>query len=97
MGTVNIEGIDKVELIAALYANARPSGSEPDNHPLDRDNIRWGIDRGFGAPAEVNGRKLLCNINGPEMETREYNRHNGDGEAERIVARLRDSEWREKP
>ncbi len=89
MATVNITGISKVDLIQTLYANARPSGTEPDDKPLDRDNIQWGLDRGFGAPAEVNGRKLMCNMNGPEMDTQEYNRHNGEGEAERIVAELR--------
>lgn len=37
----------------------------------------------------LNGRSLKCDIAGPEMHTAAYNRDNGAGLAEEIVARLR--------
>lgn len=38
----------------------------------------------------LNGRSLKIDVGGPEMETVGYNRDNGQGAAEAIVARLRE-------
>ena len=51
---------------------------------------------GMGSPPGhfdyVNGRPLKINIAGDEMETWLYNRDQGEGKAEKIVAELRSQE-----
>lgn len=106
MSKVNIAGLDKAELFAALYNHAVPLGMgrlQYDPTPLtkeaaeklmglgdDATRMFPGISRGPSLYFDyVKGRPLKINLEGDELETSLYNRDQGDGAAERIVAELR--------
>lgn len=105
MSKVNIAGLDKVELFAALYNHAKPLGMgmlHYDPTPLTKEAAEklmgLGDDSsrmfpGMGRRAMyfdyVKGRPLKIDLSGDELETALYNRDQGDGAAERIVAELR--------
>lgn len=103
-GTVDIKGIDKAELLAALYNGSRPMGmgflrAQPGNMTTEeaREAIGAGDDhkRDFGAQRGglyfdyLHGRPLKIEIGGDTLRTALYNRDNGSGAAERIVSTLR--------
>jgi len=102
MGTVNIAGLDKAELLAALVNGAKPLGlgflHDTGAAMTKAEAQRW-VDEGRGhdmgipqAPMSfdyVCGRPIKCDISGNEMRTDLYNRDQGDGAAERVVASLR--------
>jgi hypothetical protein len=93
MSNINIAGIDKAALLAALYEHAVPVGmgmlhftpggmSTDDAQALIDGNPRLYFDY-------VRGRPLKVDLSGEEMFTGLYNRDQGEGAAESIVARLR--------
>lgn len=102
-GYVNIAGLDKAELLAALYNNAVPLGmgflrarsgkmsrEEAQTEWIDKNKSH---DVGIGGQYlyfdYVNGRPLKVDLSGNEMRTSLYNRDQGEGAAERVVAELR--------
>ncbi len=105
MAKVNIAGLDKAELFAALYNHAQPLGMgrlQYDPTPLTKESAQKLMEAGddssrmFPGFAKkglyfdyVKGRPLKINLEGDEMETSLYNRDQGDGAAEKIVAKLR--------
>lgn len=105
MSKVNIEGLDKAELFAALYNNAKPLGMGMLRYnptPLTKESaaelMGLGDDSarmfpGFKKPSlyfdYVNGRPMKINLEGDETDSWGYNRDQGEGEVERIVAELR--------
>lgn len=104
MSKINIAGIDKAELFAALYNHAKPLGMgmlHYDPTPLTKESAQelmgqgddtkrmFGMSRGGLYFDYVKGRPLKINLEGDEMDTWLYNRDQGDGAAERIVAELR--------
>lgn len=105
-GTVNIAGIDKAALLAALYNGSRPIGmghlraeaaamtpeeaAEYVGDPKTQDNGQSGRMRLFFD--YVKGRPLKVDLDGDILHTRLYNRDNGEGAAERVVAKLREAE-----
>lgn len=106
MSKINIAGIDKAELFAALYNHAKPMGMgflHFDPTPLDKESAEKLMARGDDSHAMfpgmstgralyfdyVKGRPLKIDLSGDEMDTYLYNRDQGDGAAERIVAELR--------
>lgn len=105
MSKVNIAGLDKVELFAALYNYAKPLGMgfmQYDPTPLTKEAAEKLMSAGddssrmFPGFAKkglyfdyVKGRPLKINLEGDEMDTYLYNRDQGEGAAEKIVAKLR--------
>lgn len=105
MSKINIAGIDKAELFAALYNHAKPLGMgmlHYDPTPLTKESAEklmgLGDDSarmfpGMGRRSMyfdyVKGRPLKIDLSGDELETALYNRDQGDGAAERIVEGLR--------
>ncbi len=104
MSKVNIAGLDKVELFAALYNYAKPLGMgmlHYDPKPLTKEAAAilmgqgddtqrmFGSSRGGLYFDYVKGRPLKIDLSGDELDTYLYNRDQGDGAAERIVAELR--------
>ncbi len=91
MNGLDITGIDKAELLAALYNNARPPG--PD----------WILFQNKGMTTceaaklleedtyfdYLAGRPLKINLKGNTLEPALYDRDQGQGECERIVESLR--------
>ena len=103
MSTVNIEGIDKVTLIQALHDGASTGRIPVPLEVLERRRLSRGDAQATVTMLEarradhcgkmridyLRARPLKCDIAGPEMHTAGYNRDNGQGAAEAIVAKLR--------
>jgi hypothetical protein len=86
-GTINIEGIDKAELLAGLYNNAKVQGlgflqatsgdlSINDAKALLKEATRFDY---------LNGRVMKIDIGRDEMYVSGYDRDNGLGAASRVV------------
>ncbi len=93
-GKVNIEGIDKADLVIALHARARAQGvgvfaDAGCKGRLDRKKIEEQLAEGYTYFDYVEGRVLKCSIKGPEMDTWLYNRDNGEEAAEGVIEGLR--------
>lgn len=105
MAKVNIAGLDKAELFAALYNHAKPLGMgrlQYDPTPLTKEAAQKLMEAGDDASRMfpgmsrrnmyfdyVKGRPLKIDLSGDEMETWLYNRDQGENAAEQIVAKLR--------
>ena len=111
MSMVDIRGLDKAELLAALYNHASPAGRgmararmphEKMTVEEARELLTKGDDvtRDLGIAAwlhsddelyfdYVHGRPLKVALGGDELDTRLYDRDQGAGEGERVVAELR--------
>lgn len=105
MSKINISGIDKAELFAALYNHAKPLGMgflHYDPTPLTKEAAQSLMEAGDDSSRMfpgmgrrslyfdyVKGRPLKIDLSGDEMDTYLYNRDQGDGAAERIVSELR--------
>jgi len=105
MAKIDIAGLDKAELFAALYNHAKPLGMgfmQYDPSPLTKEAAQKLMEAGddssrmFPGFAKkglyfdyVKGRPMKIDLSGDEMETHLYNRDQGDNAAEKIVARLR--------
>jgi hypothetical protein len=95
-GKIDISGIDKADLLAALHNGTRPLGmgrlhAIPE---LTADKAREAL--ADYKPGErlyfdyVFGRPVKCDITGDMMETWLYDRDAGEGAAARVIAKLRE-------
>ena len=95
--SINIAGIDKAELLAALYNAAVPVGLgvlhfTPEPMPTEQAaGLIKERDRGNGRIYfdYLGGRPLKVDVGGDEMRTDLYDRDQGHGAAEAVVAKLR--------
>lgn len=89
--TVSIQGLDKVEVLRALYARSRPLGmgaihfqpgpmSRADAEELLKEGSRFDY---------VRGRVMKIDLKGDEFDPWLYDRDNGPGAAAAVVAALR--------
>lgn len=93
-GTISIEGLDKAELLAALYNKAKTQGLgflayTPEPMMLEEAQqyiAQCQADLYFDY---LKGRVMKVDLNGDTLKTYLYNRDNGDGAAERIVEGVR--------
>lgn len=88
---INIKGIDKAELLAALYNAAQPLGMgfvHYDPQPMAADEAREILKRQTSFDY-LKGRVMKVNLAGDSMLIDLYDRDNGDGKAERIINSLR--------
>lgn len=100
---IDIKGIDKAELLAALVNSARPLGMgflHDDGKPMTKEEAQGWVDSGRahdhpGLSRQglyfdyVKGRPIKSNIGGDELDPRLYDRDQGQGAAARVVASLR--------
>lgn len=104
MAKIDIKGIDKADLLAALYNNASPMGMgflQARPGQMTRESalelMEAGDDSSRMFPGMkrrmyfdyVYGRPLKVNLEGDELETSLYNRDWGKDAAEQIVESLR--------
>ena len=92
MSTVNIDGIDKVDLLIALHGASQPLGmgfiqEAACGGVLNRATAEDYLKQPYVDYCE--GRVVKCDLTGPEMSTGLYDRDNGAGAAERVVEGLR--------
>lgn len=92
MSDIDIKGLDKAELLAALYNGAKPQGfgflqATPD--AMTKAEAQQYIDRGAMDFDYLKGRVMKIDISGDTMEAWLYDRDNGDGAAQKAVDALR--------
>jgi hypothetical protein len=98
---ISINGLDKAEVLAALYNNSRPLGLgilRYDPRPMTIQEARELItdssqqDNGsFSLPLYfdyIKGRVMKVNLSGNELDTWGYDRDNGEGAAQSAIDRL---------
>lgn len=91
MPKISIEGIDKAELLAALYNHSRPLGMgilNYDPKDMTKEEAKEILDTSRTDFDYLKGRVMKVNIKGDELRTDLYNRDNGQGAAEAIVIGL---------
>lgn len=92
---MNIAGLDKAAVLAALYNGSRQQGKGFLNGagylPMTVDQAREEIDaRGKDLYFDyLHGRVMKINLSGDEVDTALYNRDNGYMAAEKIIENLR--------
>lgn len=98
---INIAGLDKAEVLAALYNASRPLGMGVlhfDPKPMTKEEAQSFLD-GTGKTTEpsrsrepyfdyLKGRVMKVNLAGDEFEEWAYDRDNGPGAAARALAPL---------
>lgn len=95
MSTVSIAGLNKADVLAALYNAARPVGLgifARKSEPMTREQAQELLDTGVPSLYfdYVHGRPLKIDLADDELNTRLYNRDQGDGAAERVITELRE-------
>ena len=90
---MNIEGIDKAELLTALYNGSRQQGMgfihERGRSDMSVEEARAELRTGETYFDYLHGRVLKIDLSSDDLNTALYNRDNGAGAAERIIERLR--------
>lgn len=93
--TISIEGLNKAEVLAALY-NAIPPPAEGvksadhDVRPMTVERAQKILDSDIRQDFNyLHGRAIKVKLSGNEIITNQYNRHNGKGLAERVIQSLR--------
>ncbi|MCC6598430.1 MAG: hypothetical protein IT559_06540 [Alphaproteobacteria bacterium] len=89
---INITGMDKAELLAALYNNSKPLGLgflQADPNPMTRDEAAE-IIREQGLYFDyLKGRVMKINLEGDVLNPRGYDRDNGQGSVATVVSNLK--------
>lgn len=90
-GEIFIGDLDKAEVLVALYNASKPLGMgflHFDPKPMTRDEaaeeLRFGTRFDY-----LHGRVMKVDLAEDMLYTRMYNRDNGDGAAERVIAEIR--------
>lgn len=100
--TINIAGLDKAEVLAALYNNAKPLGYgilHFDPTPMTAEAAQAIIDNESAAPDYpgnrrglyfdyLKGRVMKVNLSDDEFDPRLYDRDNGQGAADKALDSL---------
>ena len=92
MDTVSIKGLDKAVVFAALYNRAKAQGmgfTKYDPEPMTAEQAQENIGQ-FGYFDYVLGRVMKIDLSGNDVSTGGYNRDNGQGAVEEVIAELRD-------
>lgn len=92
---MKIEGLNKAEVLAALYNNAKVQGMgflQADNKQMTTEEAKTILDESDDKYFDyLKVRVMKIRIAGDEIDTRLYNRDNGDGAAERVIGKLQPS------
>ncbi len=91
---MDISGIDKAELLAALYNGSRQQGMgfmhARGAYPMTVEQARAEIANNQWLYFDyLHGRVMKIDLSGDELNTSLYNRDNGQGAAEKIIAAVR--------
>lgn len=87
MNEVDISGLDKAELLVALFDESHQQGSgvyNDDSEGLPLDEAREMLEN-YDYFDYVKGRILKVDLSGDELNTSLYNRDNGAWAAEKVV------------
>lgn len=90
---IDVSGIDRAVLLAALYNNSRPQGMgflQPNClSPMTVEQAQSYLDNGQRYFDYLQGRVMKVEINGKTLDPRLYDRDLGQGAAQRVVESLR--------
>ena len=94
MSGIDISGLDKADLLAALFNASKPLGLgflDPGSQkPMTKADAQIEISEKPGLYFDyVRGRVVKCDISGDTLRTGSYNRDNGAGAAEAVVGSVR--------
>lgn len=84
MSNISLKGINKADVLAALYNSSRPLGMgfmHYDPKPMTRDEAQAILDDGCTHFDYLNGRVMKIDLSGDELDPRLYDRDNGPGAA----------------
>jgi len=91
---ISIKGLDKAEVLAALYNRARPQGMgflqwTPQDMSIEeaKETLQYGPYFDY-----VQGRVMKVDLSKDEFDSSLYDRDNGLGAAEMVIARLREDQ-----
>ena len=88
---INIAGLSKVDVLQALYKNAKPLGMGMLHFvpgPMPAEQAQAMIDEGQTYFDYVNGRVMKVDLSEDQLDPRLYDRDNGQGAAEKALAEL---------
>jgi hypothetical protein len=98
---MNISRLDKAEVLAALYNNAKVQGMgifQANSKTMTTEEARVILDESSDKYFDyVFGRVMKVSLANDELETWLYNRDNGDGAAEKVIGYLNTFNSIDKP
>ena len=83
---INIKGLDKVEVVVALYTHSRHLGLGFLQAGTPLPDVRAIIDSGQTYFDYLNGKVMKVEVGGDELDPRLFDRDNGEGAAARAIA-----------
>jgi hypothetical protein len=92
---MNIAGLSKAKVLAALYNASKPQGLgflHYDPRLITEAEAQALLDEGQTYFDYVHGRVMKVSLSGDELSTRLYNRDNGENAAETVIANLKAGE-----
>jgi len=97
---INIKGLNKAEVLAALFNNAKSQGMGiyySSSDPMPKEDAQEILDSGQTYFDYLKGRVLKVELKGDELQTGLYDRDNGQGEASRALRLLLNTNAKKKP
>jgi len=97
---INIKGINKAEVLAALFNNAKSQGMGiyySPSDPMPKEDAQELLDSGQTYFDYLKGRVLKIQLEGDELQIGLYDRDNGEGEASRALRLLLNINAKKKP
>jgi hypothetical protein len=91
--TISLEGLNKADVLAALYNVAKPLGMgflHYDPQPMTTEEAQSILDSGATYFDYLKGRVMKVNLSGNDMNPGSFDRDNGAGSAATAIAALRD-------
>ena len=88
---MNIEGLNRAEVLAALYNRSKPQGMgfmHYNPEPMTTEQAQAILDGGQTYFDYLSGRVMKIDLSGDEVGTWGYNRDNGENAAEKAIAEL---------
>lgn len=88
---MNIEGLNKAEVLAVLYNRSKPAGMgfmHYNPEPMTTEQAQEILDSGATSFDYLSGRVMKINLSGDEVDTWGFNRDNGEDAAENAIAEL---------
>lgn len=89
---MNIQGLNKAAVLAALYNASSPKGkglAQYNPNPMTLEEARTILDTSSHQRFNyLKGRALKIRLADDEVDTQQYNRNNGEGAAEKAIESL---------
>ena len=89
---ISLAGLNRADVLAALYNAARPQGMgflQYDPTPMTREQAEAILNNGHTYFDYLKGRVMKISLAADELEEQLYDRDNGQGAAEQVIAALR--------